>query len=288
MDLDLRLVRYFTVVAEHGDFDRAATALHLAQPSLSRQVQRLEEDLGVRLFDHTPQGSGLTEPGKAFLPRAQVLLESAKDAARAARDAEPPRAITIGHAGGLVITDVARELRRRHPEAKVTTRRLEWPDTRALPERRVDALIARKPLGFPTEHLRVTKLCDEGRSLVIPSTHRLAGKESVTMDELSAEELVACASTPSIWSTPQQAGRPVPPAPASDDSFADKLELIATGDSLAIMPSGDLRDTVREDIALVPLEDAEPREVVLVARDHDPNPLLGPLQYVARTQLGGQ
>jgi len=52
----MRLVGYFTVVAKHANFGRAAAALHVAQPSLSRQIQRLEEHLGVRLFDRTPPG----------------------------------------------------------------------------------------------------------------------------------------------------------------------------------------------------------------------------------------
>lgn len=69
-DLDLRLVRYFTVVAEHLNFARAAAELHVAQPSLSRQIQRLEDALGVRLLERTPQGSRLTAAGAAFLPRA--------------------------------------------------------------------------------------------------------------------------------------------------------------------------------------------------------------------------
>src|ERR1700723_1079823 len=76
-DLDLRLVRYFTVVAEHRHFGRAAAALHLAQPSLSRQIQRLEQQLGARLLDRTPQGSQLTEAGEVFLPQAKALLRPA-------------------------------------------------------------------------------------------------------------------------------------------------------------------------------------------------------------------
>ncbi|HEY3464796.1 MAG TPA: LysR family transcriptional regulator, partial [Amycolatopsis sp.] len=62
-DLDLRLVRGFTVVAERGHFGRAAAELHLTQSSLSRQIVRLEQQVGARLLDRTPQGTRLTEAG---------------------------------------------------------------------------------------------------------------------------------------------------------------------------------------------------------------------------------
>src|SRR5581483_8789366 len=81
VDLDLRLVGYFVVVAEHRHFGRAASALRVAQPSLSRQIRRLEQQLGVRLFDRTPQGTRLTEAGEVFLPRARALLRAAGQAA---------------------------------------------------------------------------------------------------------------------------------------------------------------------------------------------------------------
>jgi DNA-binding transcriptional LysR family regulator len=97
VDLDLRMVRYFTVVAEHRHFGRAAAALRVAQSSLSRQVRRLEQDLGARLFDRTPQGTELTEAGEVFLPRARALLRSAAQAAAAAHAAAPSSRIVIGH-----------------------------------------------------------------------------------------------------------------------------------------------------------------------------------------------
>ena len=90
-DLDLRLVRYFTVVAEHRHFGRAAADLLVAQPSLSRQIRRLEQQLGARLLDRTPQGTRLTEAGEVFLPKARALLRSAAQAA-AATGPPPSRA----------------------------------------------------------------------------------------------------------------------------------------------------------------------------------------------------
>ena len=80
-DLDLRLVRYFTVVADNRHFGRAAAELRIAQPSLRRQIRHLEQQLGARLLDRTPQGSRLTEAGEVFLPRAKALLRSAAQAA---------------------------------------------------------------------------------------------------------------------------------------------------------------------------------------------------------------
>lgn len=67
-DLELRLVRYFTVVAAHQHFGRAAADLRVAQPALSRQIQRLEKHLGARLLDRVPQGARLTPAGQTFLP----------------------------------------------------------------------------------------------------------------------------------------------------------------------------------------------------------------------------
>jgi DNA-binding transcriptional LysR family regulator len=98
-DLDLRLVRSFTVVAEHRHFGRAAAALRVAQPSLGRQIRRLERQVGARLLDRTPQGSRLTEAGEVFLPCATALLRSADRAAGRARAAAEPSRITVGFTG---------------------------------------------------------------------------------------------------------------------------------------------------------------------------------------------
>ncbi|GAA3541804.1 LysR substrate-binding domain-containing protein [Amycolatopsis ultiminotia] len=288
MDLDLRLVRYFTIVAEHRNFGRAAVALHLAQPSLSRQIQRLEDQLGVRLFDRTPQGSHLTEAGRAFLPQAQELLRTAHQAALTARASAPPRTITIGYVADLVITPAVRELRHRYPDARISTRHLDWQEVHALPEHQVDALVARTPLPLPSDRFRVSVLYDEPRVLVMSRTHRLAGKDSVDLADLGDEELVSCSKSAAIWSVPRQFGPgPAPAGPGADDSFEDKIELVAEGHSVAILPSGDRRSTLREDLVTVPLEGIDPCQVVLATHADDRNPLVSAFREIARTQLVG-
>ena len=213
MDLDLRLVRYFTVVAEQGHFGRAAAELRVAQPSLSRQIHRLEQELGARLLDRTPRGTRLTEAGAVFLPLAQELLRSATQAAATTRAAAEPSRVTIGFTMGLIVTPAVRELRHRHPEADVQTLHLAWHDARqALLDHRVDAVVTRLP--FATDQLRVTVLYDEPRVLLVPLDHRLAGKESVTLDDIADEPLPRLMGDPAwnaYWRVdPRPDGTPAP------------------------------------------------------------------------------
>ncbi|UNS97289.1 LysR family transcriptional regulator [Streptomyces tubbatahanensis] len=289
-DLDLRLVRYFTVVAEHLNFARAAAALHVAQPSLSRQIQRLEDALGVRLLERTPQGSTLTAAGAAFLPQAQALLHNARHAVTTARDAAPPRTITVGYVEDLVITLAVRDLRRRFPTAHVRTRHLDWDEARALPDGRVDALVLRTPLPIPADGLQVTVLYDEPRALLVPTDHRLAGKESLTSADFADEPLVACAGMAAVWTgfwrlDPRSDGSPAPLGPLLVDTFEDKLEVVADGRAVALVPAGDRRCFLRDDLVTVPVEDIEPCQVVVATRHADPHPLLGPFRACAKENL---
>ncbi|WP_246127774.1 LysR family transcriptional regulator [Amycolatopsis rhizosphaerae] len=289
-DLDLRLVRYFTVVAEHLNFARAAAALHVAQPSLSRQIQRLEDTLGVRLLERTPQGSRLSAAGVAFLPRAQELLNTAGQAAFEARAAMPPGTITIGYVEDLVITPAVRDLRRRHPDAHVHTRHLDWDETRALPEHQVDVLVARTPLPAPADHLHVTVLYDEPRVLLVPASHRLAGKESVSPGDFADEPLLSCAGMPPAWTgfwllDPRPGQDPAPPAPMLGGTIEDKIEAVADGRAVAVMPADDRRSTLRDDLATIPIEGIEPCQVAVLSRAIDRNPLVAHFRESAKNCL---
>ncbi|WP_285597719.1 LysR family transcriptional regulator [Kineosporia sp. NBRC 101731] len=284
-DLELRLVRYFTVVAEHLNFGRAAAQLHLAQPSLSRQIQRLEDRLGVRLLERTPQGNLLTEAGKAFLPEAQALLQASRQAIRTARAYAPGERITIGYAEDLVITPAVRELRRLHPQAEIVTRHLDCQKLQAFPEGTVDVLVARIPLPFPADDLRTTPLYEEPRMLVVPEGHRLAGRTSVTPDDLAGERPFPCPVTTSMWSAYRLLGDPPPGPPV--ESYEDKLELVASGQAIGVLPVGDRRSTLRPGLVTVPLEGAPTSKVVLVSRVGEPNALVREFQSVARSHLVG-
>lgn len=291
-DLELRLVRYFTVVAEHLNFGRAAAELHLAQPSLSRQIQRLEDRLGVRLLDRTPQGSRLTEAGKAFLPQAQALLQAARQAALTARAYAPAGKVIIGYVEDLVITQAVRELRRRHPRAEIGTRHLECNEERAFAEGRVDVLVARDPLSFPADAARMTVLYEEPRMLVVPADHHLAGRATVSPDDFAGDDSVLCPHGGARSIYPTDSYQRSDPGPTSAgpviESFEDRLELIASGQALAVLPVGDRRSSLRADLATVPVEGLPTSRVVVATRVGDLNPLVAGFVQAARAHLTGR
>ena len=287
-DLDLRLVRYFTVVAEHQHFGRAAEALHVAQPSLSRQIRHLEQQLGARLLDRTPQGSRLTEAGEVFLPLARALLRSADQAAARTRAAAQPSRITIGYTIGLIVTPAVRQLRREQPDADVQTLHLDWNEPReALLDHRVDAVVTRLPIR--TDGLHVTVLYDEPRVLLVPLDHRLAGKESVSIDDIAGEPIPRLPDP--AWNAywridPRPDGSPAPDGPLVA-AIEDKNELIAAGQAVAVIPAGVAVGNPRPDLTTIPLDGVEPSHVVLATRAGDRGRLVTAFRKCAQALLTG-
>jgi DNA-binding transcriptional LysR family regulator len=288
VDVDLRLVRYFVAVADHQHFGRAATALRVAQPSLSRQIRRLEQQLGARLLDRTPQGTRLTEAGEVFLPAAKALLRSAARAAAQTRAAAAPSRITIGYTMGVIVTPAVLELRREHPDADVQVIHVGWDQARnALLDNRVDALVTRLP--FPTDQLHVTVLYDEPRVLVVPRNHRLAGKESITLDDIADEPMPRVRDSDPAWSAywrvdPRPDGRRAPDGPFID-ALEDKFEVIAAGQAVAITAGGSQISAVRPDLTTIPLEGIEPSHVVVACRADDRSRLVAAFRKLAEAHI---
>jgi DNA-binding transcriptional LysR family regulator len=284
----LESIRRFVVVAEQRHFGRAAAILLVAQPSLSRQVRRLEQQLGARLLDRTPQGTRLTEAGEVFLPRARALLAAAAQAVAATKAAARPTRITVGYTPGLIITPAVRRLRRQHPDADVQTLFLDWNEARAaLLGHRVDAVVTRLPLA--TDGLHVTVLYDEPRLLMVPVDHRLAGKESVTLDDIAGEPIPRLPDP--AWNAywridPRPDGSPAPGGPLVE-ALEDKNELIASGQAVAIIPGGLHGITLRPDLTTIPLHGVPPAQVILATRAADRGRLVAAFRRSALDCLAG-
>jgi DNA-binding transcriptional LysR family regulator len=188
----------------------------------------------------------------------------------------------------LIITPTVRALRRQYPDADVRTLYLDYHEVRtALLEHRVDAVVARLP--FPTDQLSVTVLYDEPRVLVVPVDHRLAGKESVTVDDIAGEPVPR--TTDAAWNAfwridPRPDGSPAPPGPLVR-AAEDKIELIAGGQAVAICPASGRVSGLRPDLTAVPLEGVEPSHVALATRAGDHGRLVTAFRKLAQAHLTG-
>ena len=286
MDLDLRFVRYFTIVAKHQNVGRAAAELRLPQPTLSRYIQRLEQELDVRLFDRSPRGTHLTEAGTVFLPLAEALLAQVERAVTDIRSVSARPQFTIGYVGSLIVTPAVKQLTQDRPEVDVRTIHLHWAEAHsALLDHRADVVVARAPL--PTAGLRTTVLYEEPRVLLVPLEHRLAHRSSVSLSDFADEPLVGYERPDydSFWRvTPRPDGSPAPAGPVADIHH-DKLESVASGAALALAPSGRGPSAPRPDLVAIPVEGIEWSTVVVAARKNDRNVLVSAFERSAKSQL---
>jgi DNA-binding transcriptional LysR family regulator len=191
--LELRTLRYFVVAAEELHFTRAADRLYIGQQALSAALKRLESRLGVTLFDRTTRRVRLTSAGSALLPWARRILDSADLAVTAAQEADSA-------AVGELVLGIARSAYRfgaaviRAMEAEAPRIRLEirhdfsQPLFDQLLTGELDAAVLFCPDRHPA--LGYQRLTDQPAFAVMHPRHPLAGRSSVSMEELRAETLV--------------------------------------------------------------------------------------------------
>ena len=168
------------------------------------------------------------------------------------------------------------------------TLHLDWNEPRqALLDHRVDAAVTRLPIR--TDGLHVTILYDEPRLLLIPLEHRLAGKESVTLADIADEPMprLPDAAWNAYWRIdPRPDGSSAPDGPLVE-AIEDKIELIAAGQAVAIIPAGVKTVSPRPDLTTVPLHDVEPSHVVLATRAGDHSRLVAAFRKSAQALLIG-
>jgi DNA-binding transcriptional LysR family regulator len=198
--MELRHLRYFLAVARHRNFTRAAEELHMAQPPLSQQMQQLERELGVTLFDRSARQVELTQAGEVLLAHAQRLLEMVDDLTTEVREVAGAQRgrVTLGvnrTAAALILPNVARLLRERMPGIELMIVEGGTSTIAELAaERRIDFGLVRLPL--PTQDptttvLEIQPLLQEQVLVVLLRDHPLARfTEGIPVAELRDEPLM--------------------------------------------------------------------------------------------------
>jgi len=264
-DVDLRKMRYFVAVAEQLHFGRAAQALHITQPVLSRQIRALEDDLKAPLFARDKRATELTPAGRQLLADARPLLANA-DALRrrVARAARGPGTFTIGFMPGLIVTDAVRAMLGRHPQLTVNVLRTNWDDqTEVIRDGRADVSYVRLPAD--QSGLQSQPLLTEPRVAVLPDDHRLAGKTTVSIADLADEHLLQDPEAVPEWRdiATELRTRHRRNAPTFR-TVEEKLEHVAAGHGIVLLPLSTADFYTRPGVRYSQVSDIPPNQVCLV------------------------
>jgi LysR family transcriptional regulator, hca operon transcriptional activator len=198
--MELRHLRYFIAVAEEGSLTVAAEKrLHTAQPSLSRQIRALEEEVGARLITRSVHGIELTAAGRAFLDHARLAVTQAEAAKGAARRAAQPAkpSLALGFLSGTEMDLLPQAMRVLHDELPNIEVKLSSDYSPkladALMKGRLDAAFMR-----PEPHagdLIYKRVRTEPLILVFPRGHRLAARKAVHLREIKGEPFIKPSKT---------------------------------------------------------------------------------------------
>jgi LysR family transcriptional regulator, hydrogen peroxide-inducible genes activator len=278
--LSLRDLQYVVAVARHGHFGNAATACHVSQPALSSQIKKIEEMLGIVLFERSNRRVALTELGEAVVTQAQVVLEEAEKIvaiAKATRETlvGPFRLGAIATLGPYLMPHLLSALRKEYPKLELILKEGLTDGLLAeLRAGRLDAVLAART--FDEDNVTVFPLFSEPFLLTVPCGHPLANKPAVKMADLKASEMVLledghCLRDQTLAACPANRRGNVKELHVT--SLETLRHLVASGAGYTLMPmlavTNDRR--LKGLIRYRKLDGKEPgRTIVLVCRDRFP------------------
>ena len=288
--MDLRLLRYFVAVAEELSFTRAAQVVHTAQPSLSRQIRKLEDEiLQTALFRRDKRHVELTEAGRVFLPEAKLILAAAERAVSVARYAAYSASgrIVIGFipgTEGAILVKVLPALRTQHPEIQVYLRDLSSPNQIvALRNREIDAGFLRGPCegaGLSWELVLLDPVV-----VALPAQHPLAKLDRIPATLLSELPLVRVARESAAVvhnlarQVEAQSGVSFQPGPETD-GILSTLSAVGAGLGFSFLP-GYAEKIKPATVEVRPLDMDSPLEIELYVAYRKDNPSPGLHAFLA-------
>jgi LysR family transcriptional activator of glutamate synthase operon len=247
--MELRQLRYLVALAGERNFTRAADTEHVAQPALSQQIRRLEEELGLALVERTTRRVALTEAGELLVVRARRVLAELE---AADTELQALRGLTTGHVsigamhtmGPIDLSLVLALFHQLHPDVDLTVR--EQSSEEMAEMLRVDEL----DLAFlsvteriESHGLGLQQLVSEELVVLLPLDHRLAGRRQVRMAELAQERFISFRQGARLRELLEGAGRHAGFAPRVklESNESQRIRrLVARGLGVAILPRSDV------------------------------------------------
>ena len=275
---DLRKLRYFVAVADELHFGRAAERLYIAQPVLSRQIRKLEHEVGTDLLLRTSRSVELTPAGVQLLDEAKRLLAAAElTRHRMADIAREHAVLTIGFFIGDEFTSARQAFSETHPDVAINVLRIYWHDqTEVLLDGTVDVAFVHLPLD--DRGLELVPVRSEPRVAVLPVSHPAASKREISITELADDPVIIQRGASPSWQAfhnvdPRPDGRQPRPGPAVDN-LEEKLQQVAAGRATSFLPASLASAFVQPGIAYVPVTDIPPINICLAWKAGRTSPLI--------------
>jgi LysR family hydrogen peroxide-inducible transcriptional activator len=268
--MEFHQLRYVCAIAETGSFSRAAERCHVAQPSLSQQVLKLEEDLGAKLFDRLGRSVRLTEAGRAFLPHARSILHQMEAARTGVEDkrTDVRGSVTVG-----VIPTIAPYLMpqsvaafsKKYPDAKL---RILEETTPVLIEGLRNLSIDVAILALPLRHkeFQMYPLRTEPLYAALARDHPRAGAKNLSLRELRGEQFVMlrdghCFRDLSVAACTR--AKVNPRIAFESGQFSSLLGMVAAGVGVSLVPEMALDKSAR--CSYVRISDAQASRTIVAA-----------------------
>ena len=295
--MELHALRSFIAVAETLHFSRAAERLHIAQPPLSQQIQRLEKELGVQLFERTKRRVRLTAAGEVFLQEAYRTLAQVEYSIYAAQQADRGEVgrLAIGFVGSSaygVLPAMIQAFRQRFPQVELLLR--EWTtveQVQALHREEIQVGFVRPPILDATlHHLTVQQ---DPFLVALPGKHPLAATSPVPLSALAQEAFIFVPSKLAPGLSHQmmdlclQAGFQ-PRIVQEAIQFHVIISLVAAGLGIALVPAC-IRLFQRPDVIYLPLQGITAQaEIRMVWPRTDPAPVVRNFLDVVKAHTHGE
>lgn len=275
----MRLLRYFVGLADTRSFTDAARQLHVAQPTLSQGIDRLEKIVGARLIDRGPRGSTrsvvLTDAGATLLPAAYDILQRVERALQSTRGAARRAPLSIGF-GSSTPRDITNQVLATADRIGVDANLQHVPWGQELDQLRrgsIDLCILQLARQFADPHLRITPLREVERVGVFPRTHTLAGRTCLTMADLNDEPIVDAASDRDFWIVNPRPGHREPnvvgpPARTVEEMMA----FVTAGRGMAITSLSVAIAHCGPELSFVPIADLDSVTLVIAGNFDDHRP----------------
>ncbi len=194
--MNLLSLKYYIAIAEHASFTRAAEALYVTQPTLSRQIADLEEEMGVQLFERSKWSIEMTEAGNIFLREARDIVERCDHLTDMMKQSKEDvrGTLNIGYQGTMdnrLLHNTLKAMTGKYPHLDLSIFRCNFNELNYfLMNRKFDLIYTLTMIEDSLPEVETERICDNKLNIVVPVKHRLASRNSVHVRDLVNERFV--------------------------------------------------------------------------------------------------